>query len=269
MYKILMATDIQGYAGQFSQAELFETMGFRTPCVVDSVQAAFECLDKRHIDAIAYRFAKQACNQELFAFLQAKYQILPIFTASLNSRELAETLASLRLLLNRTHADFSDDNFNESDILMLCRHEFFRNLLSESITSEDQLKTSLLLLRSSMDSEKACLVLDMALPDGEEYFAGRWHYGADRLEVALRNFFGREMRGMRILPSVVAPDSIRLLACPLLGSEDNDLNDQSVTGEVYAHAQDAIKEVREYLSLDMRIERIRVLPNLSALVAKR
>lgn len=268
MYRVLLATDQQVFTEIFSQADVFENMGFRAPRIVNSVEAAVECLKKHHADAIAYRFSNPEHDALLFAHLQQTYPILPIFEAARTTKEQVEILVVLRSLLNRTHADFSNDNFNERDMLALCRHEFFRNLLSESIDSPKAVESNLLLLRSSMDSSKACVVLDMELPEGEEYFAGRWHYGADRLEVALRNFFVREMLGMRILPSVIAPDTVRLLACPLIGSEDNDLNNQSITGAVYEHAVEAINNVREYLSLDMKIVNIRVLPNLTALAAK-
>ncbi len=265
MYKLLLATDQQVYIDVFTQAETFEKLGFRAPRIVNSVEAAIECLKKHHVDAIAYHFTKEK-DALMFEYLQQSNPILPIFEAKRSIKEQAEVLVSLRTLLNRTHADFSDDKFDEADMMALCRHEFFRQLLSESISSANAVEASLLLLRSSMDSQKPCVVLDMELPDGEEYFQGRWHYGADRLEVALRNFFGREVMGMRILPSVIAPDTIRVLACPLIGMEDNNSDSQSITGVVYEHAKEALEHVREYLAMDLKIVNIRVLPNLCALV---
>ena len=266
MYKLLLATDRQAYADVFSKVETFENLGFRAPRIVNSVEAAIECLKKHHIDAIAYHFDGEK-NALLFEHLQQNYPIMPIFEAAKTVKAQAEILLALRTLLNKTHADFSDDKFDEADMMMLCRHEFFRQLLSEAIDSEKLVESSLLLLRSSMDGKKPCVVLDMELPDGEEYFQGRWHYGADRLEVALRNFFGREMIGMRILPSVISPDAIRVLACPLLGS-DNTMDSQSITGAVYEHAKEALEHVKEYLALDVKIVNMRILPNLSALVQK-
>ena len=265
MYKLLLATDQQAYIDVFSKTETFESLGFRTPRIVGSVESAVECLKKHHVDAIAYHFEKEK-NALLFEYLQQNYPILPIFEATRTLKKQVDILLELRTLLNRTHADFSDDKFDEADMMMLCRHEFFRQLLSEAIDSKKTVESRLLLLRSSMDIKKPCVVLDMALPDGEEYFHGRWHYGADRLEVALRNFFGHEIKGMRILPSVIAPDMVRVLACPLIGSEDNGIDSLSITGVVHDHAKEALEGVRDYLSLDMKIVNIRVLPNLTGLV---
>ncbi len=107
------------------------------------------------------------------------------------SRRL-ESVTELRSLLNRTHADFSNDSFGEADMLQICRHEFFRALLSGRIASKQDVINRMRLLRSRMDLEAPCVLVDLSLPDGTEYLSGRWHYGTDRLEVALRNFFGAE-----------------------------------------------------------------------------
>lgn len=267
MYKILLATNQQVYVDVFSQAETFENLGFRAPRIADSVEAAIACLKKHHIDAIAYHFSKED-DALMFEHLQQFYPNLPIVKAEKTVKKQVEALLQLRTLLNCIYADFSDDNYNEADMLALSRHAFFRDLLSEHITTQQEVSASLLLLRSAMDPEKPCVVIDMSVPDGEDYFAGKWHYGADRLEVALRNFFCHEMLGLRVLPAVVAPDTIRLLACPVLGSHDNDLSDQSITGAVYEHAQSAISEAQTYLALDIQIANVHVLPNLMALVTK-
>lgn len=68
-----------------------------------------------------------------------------------------------------------------------------------------------------MDPQAACVMVDLSLPTGEEYLAGRWHYGPERLEVALRNFFGAELQGMRIVVAVVAPDHVRVVVLPHAG----------------------------------------------------
>ena len=60
------------------------------------------------------------------------------------------------------------------------------------------------LLRSRMDPEKPCLVMELEQPEenGQEKLEGRWHYGADRLELTLRKSFGGDIQGVHILPTV-------------------------------------------------------------------
>jgi len=267
MYKLLLASDIQSYAEVFYQTSLFENMGFRAPRVVKSIDEALDCMARHHIDAIGYRFFDQDQEQLFYSILRDKYPYLPIYQPSSLINEQEKTLFALRTLLNRTHADFSNDNFYESDMLTICRHEFFRNLLSESLFTGEEIVFNLLLLRSSMNPHKACMIIDMDIPDGEEYFHGKWRYGADRLETALRNFFSREMCGMRILPSVISPNTVRLLACPLLDNFEDDEHNISATSEIREHVEDMIKDIKEYLLLDLKIKKIKVLPNLLALAS--
>lgn len=66
----------------------------------------------------------------------------------------------------------------------------------------------------------------------------------------MRNIFGAELQGMRLLVSVLENDQIFLLACPMIGCEGVLVGD-SMTGVVAGHAQEAIEHVHEYLDIDM------------------
>jgi len=261
MYKLLLATDRQEIRDVFEQVESWEALGFRTPRMADSVQSAIACLKAHHVDAIAFRFAPEDAAT-FHAYLQENHPITPIFQTALNKKDQLICLKELRSLLNRTHADFSNDNFGEADMMMLCRHEFLRALLSEKIASEEEVRSRLLLLRSRMDPDQPCVLVDIDLPHGEEYMAARWKYGSERLEIALRNFFGSEMNGMRILTSVVSSSHIRLVACPVIGSHHKEHAAESATGMVLEHAEESIAQVKDFMDLDMHISGIRVLPNL-------
>ena len=89
----------------------------------------------------------------------------------------------------------------------------------------------------------------------------------DRLEVALRNIFGVEAHGLRILACVLPGDRIVLLGCPMLFHEGPD-EDASITGILSDHIRDSIEHVDEYMGIDLRIASIRVLPCLTALAHK-
>jgi len=115
-----------------------------------------------------------------------------------------------------------------------------------------------------MAADQPCVVVELSTAAGDNYIKGRWHYGVDRLEVALRNFFGVELEGMRILVSVLPGERIFLLACPMVGAQASD----SMTGLVSTHAQECMDHVREYLDLDLHISNIRVLPALTALASQ-
>ena len=79
----------------------------------------------------------------------------------------------------------------------------------------------------------------------------------------MRNFFGAELQGMRLLVSVVGEDQIYLLACPMRGSRRPD--GDSLTGIVKAHAESCIDHVHEFLGIDLSIDAVAVLPTVLAL----
>ena len=119
-------------------------------------------------------------------------------------------------------------------------------------------------MRSRMDPDSACMLVRFRLPDdSNEYLAGRWHYGNERLEIAMRNIFGHELEGMRLLVSVLDDGRIYLLACPMLGTVLP--AGRSMRDIITGHADDAIAHVAEYLSIDMRIESVHALDNVSEL----
>lgn len=262
MYKLLLATDKPEIMDAFQAVSSWEGLGFRTPRMVSTVQGAIDSLKKHHADGIAFAFDEND-DEALMNHLSQEYPILPIITAGKNPGQVTDAVCELRSLLNRTHADFSNDSFGEADMLQLVRHEFFRELIGGKIANKADVIRRLKLLRSRMSPDKPCVLLELSMPEGDSFLSGRWHYGSERLEVALRNFFGVELNGMRILVSVLPDERIFLLACPMLGQEEVD----SISGVVHHHAEDSIAHVREYLDLHLTVSGVRVLPNLMALAA--
>lgn len=260
MYKLLLVTDRAEIMDAFAAVKSWESLGFREPRTTSSFNGAVASLKANHADAIVIALP-EAEEAALLDHLSVFYPLTPVCAAEKTSGNVEERVKELRKLLNRTHADFSNDDFGEADMMQLCRHEFFRALLGGKIAKKADVKRYMRLLRSRMAWDKPCVVLQLAEAQHSDYFHGRWHYGAERLEVALRNFFGVELEGMRMLVSVLPDERVFLLACPMLGEEASD----SMTGLVSTHAQDCMEHVREYLDLDLKIDNIRVLSALTDL----
>lgn len=264
MYRIMLVTDRPEVLAALEEISSWESLGFRPPRVCHSAESAIAALKAHHVDGLGMALGKSD-EDLLMAHLTAFYPILPIYAVSDVADEMLDNIRELRKLLNRTHADFSNDNFGEGDMLQVCRHEFFRALLSEQIERRKDVVDRMRLLRSKMDAEAPCVLVDLAVPDGGEFLSGRWHYGPERLEVALRNFFGAEFHGMRMVVAVVAPDHVRLLCCPMTGVAQDVDADDSVTSLVNEHTQEAMEQARIYLDLELSLTSIRVLPNVTVL----
>lgn len=266
MYKLLLATDQHDIVNMFSGISQWESRGFRIPRIAANAQEALSCLEKHHIDAVAYRLNAQD-EKELYQKLVQDYPDLPIFRIGNSETEQMAIINELRVLLNRTHADFANEDYGIADMMKLCRNDFIRSLLSGGMSDSREVLSKVKLLRFGIDVDKPCVLLEMELMKGDEYLAGRWHYGSERLEVALRNFFGTESSGISFHVSVVSPQVLRLLACQLEGNDETE-REESLTGVVEDHALEAIDQIKEYLALEVRLCGTRVIKNITALAVQ-
>ncbi len=262
MYKLLLATNDQAVMDAFA-AVAWDELGFKEPRVVSTAEEALQSLTVYHADAISIALP-QAQDDALIAGLLARWPDLPVMEASVRRGDVEVRVIELRRLLHKLNQDISDDDYTLSDQMMVCRHQFFRALMDRRIPSGKDVVRMLRLVRSKMDPHRPCVVAELKMPDGSDFLKGRWHYGPERLEMALRNIFGVEVAGLRILSCVLPGDRILLLACPMLHHE-LETGEDSMTGVVSRHVQDCIDHVDEYLGIDLTITAMRVLPALTAM----
>jgi hypothetical protein len=264
MYKLLLVTNHQAVCDAFA-AVAWEDMGFKAPRMAASMEEAIASLKAHHADAIAVSLPAEE-DAALYRMLMAQYPDLPVMEAPDKRGEVELRTLELRKLLVRLNADISNDNYTLSDQMMVVRHEYFRAMMDRRIPSDKDVERMLRLVRSKMDPHRPCVVAELKMPEGSDFLRGRWHYGPERLEMALRNIFGVEVAGLRILSCVLPGDRILLLGCPMLHHELETAED-SMTGVVSRHVQDCIDHVDEYLGIDLTIASLRVLPALTAMAS--
>jgi len=262
MYKLLLATNDQAICDAFAAVK-WEDLGFRQPRIVSSAEEAVGSLKAHHADAIAISLPQEE-DEALVQQLMEQYPDLPIMAGSKKSGHVERYALELRRLLNRIHADMSNTAFTAAEQLQVCRHEFFRALVDERVPDAKTVNRLLRLVRSKMDATKPCVLAELVMPSNSDFLRGRWQYGNERLELALRNIFGVEVHGLRILSCVLPGERIVLLGCPMRFHEA-DAEGGSMTGVISTHVQDCIAHVDEYLGLDLSISSIRILPALTAM----
>lgn len=264
MYKLLLTTNDPAVREAFA-AVAWENLGFKEPRLAASVDEALASLKAYHADAIAIALPAEE-DAALIEKLMCAYPDLPVMEAPKKRGEVELRTLELRKLLVRLNADISNDSYTLSDQLMLCRHEYFRAMMDRRIPSAKDVERMLRLVRSKMDPHRPCVVAELKMPDGSDFLRGRWHYGPERLEMALRNIFGVEVAGLRILSCVLPGERIVLLGCPMLYHE-LETQESSITGVVSNHVQECISHVDEYLGIDLSIAAMHVLPALTAMAA--
>ena len=264
MYKLLLATNDQAVRDAFA-AVSWEDMGFKAPRMAASAEEALASLNTYHADAIAIALPPQE-DDALIRQLMEAYPDLPVMEAPVQKGDVEIRALELRKLLVRLHADISDDDFTQADQLMACRREYFRAMMDCRIPSARDVVRLLRLVRSKMDPYSPCVVAELNMPEDSDFLKGRWHYGPARLEQALRNIFGVEVGGLRILACVLPGERILLLGCPMLYHE-TELTGDSMTGLVSRHVKECIDHVDEFLGIDLTISQMHILPALTAMAA--
>lgn len=264
MYKLLLATNDQKVRDAFSAVD-WDALGFKAPRMAETAAEALASLKAYHADAIAIALPAQE-DGELIRALMTAYPDLPVMEAPAQQGEAELRTLELRKLLVRLNADISDDDFTLADQMMACRREYFRAMMDYRIPSGRDVVRVLRLIRSKMDPHRPCVVAELKMPADSDFLKGRWHYGPERLELALRNIFGVEVAGLRILACVLPGERILLLGCPMLYHEMERTGD-SMTALVSRHVQDCIDHVDEFLGIDLTISEMHVLPALTAMAA--
>lgn len=264
MYKLLLVTKDQAVRDAFI-AVAWENLGYKTPRRAADMDEALASLKAYHADAIAISLPAEE-DTELIRKLMTAYPDLPVMEAPAIRGEVEIRALELRKLLTRLNADISNDSYTLADQMMVCRHEYFRAMMDRRIPSGKDVERMLRLVRSKMDPHRPCVVAELKMPAGSDFLKGRWQYGPERLELALRNIFGVEVAGLRILSCVLPGERIILLGCPMLYHE-LETEEESMTGVVSRHVQDCIDHVDEFLGIDLTISAMHVLPALTSMAA--
>lgn len=263
MYKLLLVSDQEEVLNAFSQVKNWELLGFKPPHIRHDFEGTVDSLAKHHADGISIAVSSEQ-EEQILAYLQQYFPNVSIFEAGRNEEEVLRYLSELKILLNRIHADFYNERSNTRDVLQMCRHEFFRKVINGKIKSPDDLHRNMRLLRSRMDADRPCLLIEIEQSAPYDKLEGRWHYGKERLEVALRTSFAGDLNGIHILPTIHSDGRILILACPLHGV-DTDMTVDTMTAMLTSYTADSIQHMKEFFGLDLHIAGIRVFPALTSL----
>ncbi|MBQ8159548.1 MAG: hypothetical protein IJ083_02260 [Clostridia bacterium] len=261
MYKLLIISDRPELIEQFQSFQEWDKIGFRTPRFASSEQEAEGILARHHLDACCVKLDNQA-NRTMTEFF-VSMPLLPVLLLKGSMEEMMESIQDLEKHLNRIQQDYSNDRYDIEERMLLARHHYFREVLTGKETDPDKMLQRMMLLRSMMDPFKPCVMMEIGVKDVDTFIHEQWQYGQDRLEVAMRNIFGAEFHGMRILVSVLPDGRLMLVACPMIGMQTPSRED--MLPMVREHVWAGMAHVREYLNLEVSIQSEKVIDSLLTL----
>ncbi len=262
MYRLLVVTKDPRTEAMFTAMEGWEAIGYKPPRLRKTVDEAKECIGKHPIDAIAIEDDKDF--SPLLAFLDQEYPQMPIFPLMDSPQAQWAVMKEVSQLLSQLYADFSNDQQDSAHRLQQAQERWIKKLVSGMAPSREYILAHHRMLRCPEIIERPCLFARLSLPTGDGFLSERWHYGSDRLEVALRNFFGGEHGRMRLHVAVVSPQEVRMLVSPKPELPDAELTPAGALGYI----EETIEQIEHYLGLSMSLIDIRALQSLVAFAAE-
>lgn len=259
MYRLLIVTHDPKKVEMLSAMTGWEKLGFRKPVLCQSVQEAMESLSTRHTDAFAVEETPDF--EALYACLNEKYPNKPLCAVADTQEEQRMVVQELYRLLNRLNADDSNDEYDESYRLQQERERWLKKVISGMGPSVQEMSRQLKLYRCRECMDVPCVLARLEMTDEDGFLSNRWHYGGERLEQALRNFFGYEHDHMLMHVAVASPEEVRVLCYPACVEEGISEN------AAFDYVQETLEQVEHYLGLRMKVLEVSRVPGLQAFAA--
>ena len=262
MYKLLLVTDREEVIDTFAKVQNLADMMMDPVTVIRDIPEAIAYLERNAVDAVGYSF-RLTDPAPLHTYLMDVRPSMPIFQTHHHDNTLRDELVRVRAFLDRMRMDDSQEGMDEAQALQYLRDELMHQLLAREIPSPAELKSRLKLVRAqNISTDKPAFLFDFDMPQGELYLDGRWRYGRQRLESALRNnFIGRYADGIHYGVAMLSPRHIRLIACQEKGGSDED--PQDCERRVRAYVDDKVARIKQYLDLELELEQFTVLSSIN------
>ncbi len=261
MYRLLLVTDREEVIDTFAKVQNLEEMMMAPITIIRDINEAIAYLERNAVDAVGYSF-RLTDPSPLHSYLMEVRPSLPIFQTHHHDDTLHAELIRVRSFLDRMRMDDAEEGMDETQALQYLRDELMHQLLAREIPSPAELKSRLKLVRAqNISQDRPAFLFDFDMPQGELYMDGRWRYGRQRLENALRNnFFGRYEEGIVYGVAMLSPRHIRLIACP----DKNCTNTtEACEARVRAYISDKVARIKQYMDLELELEQFTVLDSIN------
>lgn len=256
MYRLLIVTDKPGVIEMFQGMTGWEKMGFHAPRLCANAQEAIETLRSYYPDAIVLDEA--SVSDEFNIHLDTHYPNIPLCQIAEDEAEQRMLIQELYRFLSRLNADDSDDAYDASYKLSQQRERWLKQVVAGLGSTREELSRQLRLYRCRERLDVPCVLARLEMTDEDGFLSNRWHYGGERLEQALRNFFGCEHDHMLMHVAVVSQDEVRVLCYPANVEEGISEN------VAFDYVQETVEQVDHYLGLHMKVLEVRRVPGLAA-----
>ena len=260
MYRLLIVTEDPSAIDMLNAMDGWEKLGFKPPRICQTTEQAMESLAAHHVDAVAVDTAP--AFDELYAYLDEHHPTKPLCEVAHTPEAQRQVIQELYSLLTRLSADDTNDEYDDAYKLQQQRERWLKKVIGGMVSTEAELKRQIRLYRCRERLDVPCVLARLEMPDDDSFLSERWHYGSERLEQALRNFFGFEHDHMLMHVAVVSQEEVRVLCYPAsleMGVSEN---------VAFEYVQETLEQIDHYLGLQMKVLEVRRVPGLLAFAAE-
>ena len=260
MYRLLIVTKDPSAIDRLNATDGWEKLGFRPPRICQSFEEAKASLSAHRVDAIAVDADPDF--DELHAYLDEHYPTKPLCRVEKDPQKQRQVVQELYSLLTRLSADDTNDEYDDAYKLQQQRERWLKKVIGGMVPTEEEMQRQICLYRCRERLDVPCVLARLEMPDDDTFLSERWHYGSERLEQALRNFFGFEHDHMLMHVAVVSQEEVRVLCYP--ASLDMGISENVA----FEYVQETLEQVDHYLGLHMKVLEVRRIPGLLAFAAE-
>ncbi len=167
--------------------------------------------------------------------------------------EAMKVLNNLKKKLDEEREYLKNYQTNKSrydDLLPILEEQFFTELIMGSIKDEYAIKQRATLLGIDKDiTDKSCCIINIIVKDYDSYVEGKWEYGKDRLEIALRNFINIGSEKAKYYQAFNRNGFIKIIAISNTNVMMEELEKESLM-----HFNNVRETVKEVFGLDVEFE---------------
>lgn len=244
MYRLLIVTDNPKVKDMIAGMDGWQAMGVKAPHLRATAEEAVEFLNSRPVDAIAVEDVP--AFESLVSYLDKYHPDLPMFAVADTAEAQRKVVQELYSLLTRLRADDSNDEHDLAYRMEEQRERFVKKILSGMVPTEQEMIRLMRLHRCTEQLHVPCVLARLEMSDDDGFMSERWHYGSERLEVALRNFFGHQHDHMLMRVAVVSPQEVRVLCYP---ADEHGVSENAA----FEYVQETTDQVAHYLGLHMNV----------------
>lgn len=230
--------------------------GFKHPHYRDCKDTLIEGMSKHHVDAIAIDLPQGAVRNEVVDYLNETYPMLPVFHVKESVELQSAVLTTLRRCLDKINEDISDDELSYQQRFNAVRNRWLSKYMRGKLNDYDEFMEKSSIYRAKFCITSPCILANLRL-ESDEYFQSRWRYGADRLEIALRNFMSHDENAVNIIIAIENNNVCRIL----FSNVNCKINRMGNMEKVRLFLENSMNEIKEYLGLNIDIIDLKYFEN--------